>query len=73
MKLQVKQGTIYNIRPVNFISKRPNIAQPFPNKLKFLEAIQDVLNSYEKTRQEQKNWLEKFKTCYKEATGDVLL
>ena len=47
LKLQVKQGTIYNIRPVNFISKRPNIAQPFQNKLEFLKAIQNVLNQGE--------------------------
>lgn len=72
LKLQVKQGTIYNIRPVNFISKRPNIAQAFKNKLEFLEAIQKVLNQYGKTKGEQENWLDTFKIKYQEATGTSL-
>ena len=69
LKLQVKQGTIYNIRPVNFVSKRTNIAQPFKNKLEFLEAIQNVLDQYEKTKDSHSNWLHDFKTVYKDATG----
>ena len=72
LKLQVKQGTIYNIRPVNFISKRPNIAQAFNNRLEFLEAIQNVLNEYDKTKGTHQNWLDTFKTKYQEATGTFL-
>jgi len=72
LKLQVKQGTIYNIRPVNFTSKRSNIAQAFPSKLKFLEAIQDVLNDYEKTKGQQTNWLETFKRNYHRSTAKAL-
>ena len=73
LKLQVKQGTIYNIRPVNFISTRVNIAQPFNTKLDFLEAIQKVLNSYDKTKGLQENWLITFKEKYQEATGIPLV
>lgn len=69
LKLQVKQGTIYNIRPVNFISKRKNIAQPFKSKIDFLEAIQKVLNTYEKTKGTQEKWLISFKEKYYDATG----
>jgi len=72
LKLQVKQGVIYNIRPVNFISKRTNITQPFKSKVEFLEAIQKVLNQYEKTKNSHTNWLNDFKKVYKEATGTSL-
>ncbi len=73
LKLQVKQGTIYNIRPVNFVSTRANIAQPFNTKLDFLKAIQNVLNSYVKTKGVQRNWLINFKEKYQEATGVFLV
>ncbi len=72
IKLQVKQGTIYNIRPVTFTSTSPNVAQPFTNKLLFLEAIQDVLNSYPKTSGLQTGWLNNFKIVYQTATGQSL-
>jgi len=72
LKLQVKQGTIYNIRPVNFVSKRSNIAQAFKSKVEFLEAIQKVLNQYEKTKKSHQNWLSNFKKIYKEVTGTSL-
>ncbi len=73
LKLQVKQDTIYNIRPVNFVSTRANIAQPFQGKIEFLEAIQKVLNKYKKTKGLQKNWLITFKEKYQEATGVSLV
>lgn len=69
LKLQVKQGTIYNIRPVNFVSKRSNIAQPFASKVEFLIAIQSVLNHYTKTKGLQEDWLDTFMQKYYEATG----
>lgn len=73
LKLQVKQETIYNIRPVNFISKRENITQAFESKLAFLEAIQNVLNQYSKTKGSNTNWLKTFKEKYHEATGISLV
>ena len=72
LKIQQKQGTIYNIRPVNFISMRANIAQPFTTKQDFLMAIQSVLNQYEKTRGIQTNWLNSFVQEYYNVTGTTL-
>jgi len=72
LKIQQKQGTIYNIRPVNFASKRANIAQPFSNKQDFLKAIQSVLNQYQKTKDTHNNWLENFNQKYYNATGVLL-
>lgn len=61
LKLQVKQNVIYNIRPVNFTSCRENIAKPFKNKDAFLDAIQKVLNKYNKTAGKYTNWLAEVK------------
>ena len=72
LKLQVKQDVIHNIRPVNFTSNRTNIAQPFSNKLDFLNAIQDVLNNYAHTSSTHTNWLNDFKRNYKTSTGITL-
>lgn len=72
LKIQQKKGTIYNIRPVNFISVRANIAQPFATKEKFLQAIQSVLNQYEKTKGKHTNWLNEFNEKYYTATGILL-
>lgn len=69
LRLQVKQNVIHNIRPVNFVSTRQNIAQPFSNKLDFLNAIQDVLNNYSNTSSSHRNWLQDFKTNYRNSTG----
>ena len=72
LKIQQKQGTIYNIRPVNFISKRTNIAQPFETKQDFLSAIQNVLNQYQKTENSHKDWLNIFAKKYYEVTSIAL-
>ncbi len=69
LKIQQKQGTIYNIRPVNFISTRQNIAQPFNNRQEFLIAIQSVLDNYTKTQSTHADWLSTFQIKYYEATG----
>ncbi len=72
LKIQQKQGTIYNIRPVNFISMRANIAQPFATKQDFLLAIQSVLDQYEKTKGLHTEWINIFNQRYYEATGILL-
>ena len=72
LKLQVKQDTIYNIRPVNFVSTRPNIAQPFNSRKDFLEAVQDVLNNYSKTATTHTNWLTDYKQKYQSLTGNTI-
>jgi type II restriction enzyme len=73
LRIQQKKGTIYNIRPVNFKSTNPHIAQPFATKLGFLNAIQSVLNQYNKTHLIHNNWLKDFKIIYQTATGNTLL
>lgn len=72
LKIQQKKGTIYNIRPVNFISVRANIAQPFATKQDFLQAIQSVLDQYVKTKGKHTHWLNQFNEKYYEATGILL-
>lgn len=72
LRLQVKQNTIYNIRPVNFVSTRPNIAQPFNSRKDFLEAVQDVLNNYSKTATTHTNWLTDYKQKYQSLTGNTI-
>jgi len=72
LKIQQKKGTIYNIRPVNFMSMRANIAQPFATKQDFLIAIQSVLNQYVKTRGHHTDWLNRFIQKYYDATGTLL-
>ena len=72
LRIQQKQGTIYNIRPVNFVSTREHIAQPFATKKDFLRAIQSVLNQYKKTHGIQKNWIKDFNQRYYEVTGTLL-
>lgn len=69
LKVQQKKGTIYNIRPVNFISKKVNIAQPFATKQDFLIAVQSVLDQYVKTKGNHTYWLNTFVQKYYDATG----
>jgi type II restriction enzyme len=72
LRIQQKQGTIYNIRPVNFVSMRGNIAQPFATKQDFLLAIQAVLNQYEKTKFTHTDWIYDFNKQYYDVTGILL-
>ncbi|WP_323587616.1 NgoBV family restriction endonuclease [Aliarcobacter butzleri] len=68
LRLQVKQGVIHNIRPVNFTSTRTTFGA-FQNRLQFLTAIQDVLNTYRNTQTTHQNWLIDFSIAYRTATG----
>lgn len=55
LKLQIKRGMIYNIRPCNNMTKCPKY-HPFKKPSEFIDAIQSVLDNYEKTRGKYKNW-----------------
>lgn len=68
LRLQVKQGVIHNIRPVNFTSNRTKFT-PFQTKQEFLNAIQNVLNTYRNTATTHNNWLRDFKQLYFQSTG----
>jgi type II restriction enzyme len=72
LKLQVKQNIIYNIRPANFLSTNGRSASTFQSKIDFLNAIQKVLNKYNKTKTTHNNWLDDYKILYKNATGIAL-
>lgn len=59
LRMQVKRGTIYNIRPCNLTGRSK--FQPFRNKYDFIDAIQSVLNKYNKTSGSYDNWKDKIK------------
>lgn len=55
IRVQEKQGMIYNIRPVIWYSEKTKY-KAFQSKEEFLDAIQDTLNRYHKTKDTHKNW-----------------
>lgn len=63
VKLQVKQKVIYNIRPVNWYSKRSTY-KAFTNRLKFVEALYETLMQYSNTKNLSRNWLTEVKNNY---------
>ena len=67
LNMQVKQNVIHNIRPASFNSDMARFL-PFNNKISFLEAIQSVLNQYDKTSNSHNNWLKEFSIKYQTAT-----
>lgn len=59
LRMQVKRGTIYNIRPCNLTENSK--FQPFKTKYDFINAIQSVLNQYNKTSGHYTDWKDKIK------------
>lgn len=59
LKLQVKRNMIYNIRPATWYSQSATYT-PFNTKEEFIDAIQNVLDSYHITRGNYTNWSEEF-------------
>ncbi len=59
LRLQVKQDTIYNIRPAIWYSEHTK-NKPFNNKELFIEALYKTLLQYEKTKINSINWLSEF-------------
>lgn len=58
IKLQVKQGTIHNIRPCNWFSKTSK-RKPFESKAKFLEAMNNLIQSTQQVDSKIKaRWLD---------------
>lgn len=62
LRLQVKRGMIYNIRPCN-LTGSPRF-RPFQSREDFLTAIQDVLNKYGETKNKYINWKSEFSQLY---------
>ncbi len=68
IKLQVKRGQIYNIRPCTWYSKRLKF-QPFDNKNDFLKAISETHKEYPQCEQYKENWIEIVTEKYFNNTG----
>ena len=60
LRLQVKRGMIYNIRPVKWYSKHAKSTNPFKNKKEFIDAIYQTLLQYSQTKNNYKNWKRDF-------------
>ena len=56
VKTQVKRNIIYNIRPVSFHSSKKVQFSCFQDKETFIQAIQDTLNQYPKTKSRFTTW-----------------
>jgi NgoBV restriction endonuclease len=68
IKLQVKRGQIYNLRPCTWYSKRLQY-QPFDSKMDFLKAIAETHDLYPQCNQYKTDWLKIVGTKYLENTG----
>ena len=68
IKLQVKRGQIYNLRPCTWYSERLSY-KPFNSKIGFLKALSDTLPNYDQCKPYRNNWLEKVLNKYEENTG----
>lgn len=53
---QIKQDTIYNIRPILWYSDRAKI-KPFNNKKEFVNNLYETLIFYPKTKENNQDWL----------------
>ncbi len=63
IRTQVKQGMIYNIRPIIWFSQRSKF-RPFGSKERFLAAIQETLMLYPQTTTESQDWLSEVSNNY---------
>jgi type II restriction enzyme len=71
LKMQVKRNQIYNIRPCTWYSNKLKF-QPFANKIDFLNAISNTLDSYPQCNSYKNNWLHNVKSKYFYNTGIIL-
>lgn len=58
LKLQVKRGVIYNIRPCNLTGTSK--FRTFESRREFVNAIQEVLNKYNVTKDTYSDWKNRF-------------
>lgn len=71
VKCQVKQGAIYNIRPITWFSQRAKF-KPFNSRLEFVEALNNTLKQYPKTKISNNEWLDTVCENYLFHTGQRL-
>lgn len=70
LKMQVKKDTIYNIRPVPWYSSKAK--KPFLTRYEFVEAIQEVLNQYDLTKNNYKNWLKNLESDFQKKVKEKI-
>ncbi len=68
IKLQVKRGQIYNIRPCTWYSSRL-VFKPFTNISDFLKAIAKTQTQYVQCDKYKTKWLQNIKSKYLDNTG----
>lgn len=68
VKTQVKQGMIYNIRPIIWFTLKGKF-KAFGSKDKFLQALHNTLNIYQKTSPQSANWLKEVNKNYYKASA----
>lgn len=63
LRIQQKQGVIYNIRPYNLKSVTKGF-QPFNDRLHFVNAVKETIAKYRKSEEMAQEWLESVKESY---------
>ena len=71
IKLQVKRGQIYNIRPCTWYSERLKF-KPFNDKQAFLDGIANTHESYPQCDKYKHSWFKKVAAAYLNNTGPKL-
>lgn len=72
INMQTKNNQPYNLRPIKWYADRTR-NKPFPNKISFLNAIEETLVKYDhSTNIYSHQWLDNVKTKYLENTGITL-
>lgn len=71
LKCQVKQGEIFNIRPVKWYDNGGTTFKPFNSALAFVNAFDETARQWPATARDKVTgtWLTKVKQNYKKATG----
>ena len=70
LKMQVKKETIYNIRPATWYS--PRAKKPFSTRHEFVKAVQEVLNKYDLTKNDYKNWLKDLESDFEKKVKEKI-
>ena len=71
VKCQVKQKTIYNIRPISWYSTRGEY-KAFSTRKEFVTALYNTLIKYKKTQNDNQDWLKIVEQNYLDYTGERL-
>jgi len=73
VKVQQKQGMIYNLRPIVWESQSKTAYKCFQTKQEFVKAIEKTLLKYSNTKDVSANWLREVSENYGQHTGKKLI